>query len=92
MAQNLSFQASSFVNNEGGPPRTGQFFIAIDPRAFLGERFEPRLETLLQAIEADADVRLPGDKRLAARAHAQTHGVSIDADLYERISALGREH
>ncbi len=60
-------------DNAGGPPRTGQFFVALDPQAFLGAQFAPRLEQLLDAMEADPAVRLPGAKRLAARERAATH-------------------
>ena len=31
---NLGTQASSFAGEDGGPPSTGQFFIAIDPEKF----------------------------------------------------------
>jgi (2R)-3-sulfolactate dehydrogenase (NADP+) len=85
---NLSFQASSFVDNAGGPPRTGQFFVGIDPSAFLGAQFQPRLEQLLEAIEADPAVRLPGARRLEARERAATQGISAPRALYERIQKL----
>lgn len=85
---NLSFQASSFVDNAGGPPRTGQFFVAIDPDAFLGARFAPRLEQLLEAMEADPAVRLPGAKRLAARERAAAQGIRVPRALYERIQQV----
>ena len=31
---NLGTQASSFAGEDGGPPSTGQFFIAINPEKF----------------------------------------------------------
>jgi (2R)-3-sulfolactate dehydrogenase (NADP+) len=84
----LSFEASSFVDNAGGPPRTGQFFVAIEPRAFLGEHFTQRLDSLLRAIEADPAVRLPGARRLAARERTAREGVHIPRALHDRIVAL----
>jgi (2R)-3-sulfolactate dehydrogenase (NADP+) len=86
---NLSFQASSFVDDAGGPPCTGQFFIAVDPVAFLGAHFAERLEFLLHAMRAEPSVRLPGDRRLAARTRTSTHGVEVQRALYERIVHLG---
>jgi (2R)-3-sulfolactate dehydrogenase (NADP+) len=85
---NLSLQASSFVDNAGGPPRTGQFFVAIDPRAFLGERFAERLESLLAAMLADPAVRLPGARRIAARERTAREGVRVPRALHERVLAL----
>ena len=49
-----SFEASSFGDCEGGPPRTGQFIIALDARLFGGEAFGARLEEMLSACAADA--------------------------------------
>jgi (2R)-3-sulfolactate dehydrogenase (NADP+) len=84
----LSFQASSFADNLGGPPRTGQFFIALAPEVFLGGQFTQRLEQLLDEIASDPAVRLPGQKRLAARARAASEGISIPRALHERVRAL----
>jgi len=83
----LAIEASSFANNEGGSPRTGQFFIAIDPQRFGGNGFGQRLEVLLQAIESQEGARLPGQGRLRARERTGREGVSIDETLHERIRA-----
>lgn len=84
----LSFQASSFADNQGGPPRTGQFFIALAPEVFLGGHFAPRLEQLLAEIAAEPAVRLPGEKRLAARARAAGEGISVPRALHARTQTL----
>lgn len=62
-----SFEASSFGDCEGGPPRTGQFIIAFSPGILGGSDFDDRLETMLAAVLETPAVRLPGDRRLAAR-------------------------
>ena len=49
-----SFEASSFGDCEGGPPRTGQFIIALDAKLFGGEAFGARLEEMLSACAGDA--------------------------------------
>jgi len=82
-----SFNASSFADNKGGPPRTGQFFIAIDPTAFLGDQFAARIEVLIQVMSAQPGVRLPGAKRIAARTVA-SDGISVNRSLYESIVRL----
>ncbi|MCA3605841.1 MAG: Ldh family oxidoreductase [Methylobacterium sp.] len=84
----LSMDASSFADNTGGPPRTGQFFIGIDVGATTKNSDAPaRLARLLDGIAGQPGVRLPGDRRLAARARAATEGIAIPAALYERIRA-----
>jgi (2R)-3-sulfolactate dehydrogenase (NADP+) len=85
-----SFQASSFGDCDGGPPRTGQFILAIDPQLFGGADFCDRLEVMLTAAQETPDVRLPGDRRLAAR---ETHrdGIAVPAAIVETLERYGRE-
>ncbi|OGA52998.1 MAG: sulfolactate dehydrogenase [Betaproteobacteria bacterium RIFCSPLOWO2_12_FULL_62_58] len=82
---NFSFNAASFADNNGGPPRTGQFFIALDPSVFVGAAFSERLETLFTAILNQPGTRLPGDKRNANRARTARDGISIKRALYDDI-------
>lgn len=84
----LSMEASSFADNTGGPPRTGQFFIGIDVGATAGNADTPaRLARLLDGMASQPGVRLPGDRRLAARARTAREGIAIPAALHERIRA-----
>lgn len=81
----LAMDASSFADNEGGSPRTGQLFIALDPERFSGGAFTERLERLLTAIESQEGARLPGGGRLAARERTRKDGVEIPDALHEKI-------
>jgi (2R)-3-sulfolactate dehydrogenase (NADP+) len=83
----FAWEASSFFDAEGAPPKVGQFLIALDPMHFAGETFLPRLGDLIRAVAADG-ARLPGDKRLAARAQAAREGVNLADQLHARICAL----
>lgn len=82
---NFSFEASSFGDCVGGPPRTGQFLIAIDPAIFGGPGFTSRIEILFSAMLAEPGTRLPGDRRLAAR-RSHTSGIAVDNDLLSLIT------
>src|SRR5471032_547177 len=42
----FGFEASSFFDAEGPPPRTGQLFLALDPIALAGPSFGDRIEAL----------------------------------------------
>lgn len=81
-------QASPFSGTQGGPPRTGQFFIAIDPRPTSAGDFSARLEVVLAAMKSDPGCRLPGERKRAARIKAARDGILVDRPLYERIVAL----
>lgn len=87
---NFSFQASSFADNKGGPPRTGQCFIAVDPSAFAGGTFAARIEALVDALCSQPGVRLPGAKRLAAKRRTAQDGISIRRSLHEDILRRGQ--
>lgn len=82
-----SFEASSFGDCEGGPPRTGQFVIALAPEKFGGPDFRDRLETMLTAVLESPAVRLPGERRLAAR-KANAAGIAVSKDAVAALEAL----
>lgn len=84
-----SREASPFSGTAGGPPRTGQCFIALDPAAFSGG-FAQQVAGLVAAIAAQDNARLPGSRRRAARARTERDGVAVDAALIERIATPGR--
>ncbi|NEY91329.1 Ldh family oxidoreductase [Tabrizicola oligotrophica] len=79
-----SREASAFSGPAGGPPGTGQCFIAIDSTAFAAG-FADRIEGLALAITAQEGARLPGTRRLVARARTEIEGVEVDADLAARL-------
>jgi (2R)-3-sulfolactate dehydrogenase (NADP+) len=68
--------ASPFSGTTGGPPGTGQFFLAFSPEPSSGGTFGTRLETVAGAFAEGA--RLPGSRRFAARARAERDGVEVD--------------
>lgn len=84
---NFAIDASSFADNEGGSPATGQFFLAISPAAFAGPDFTDRVEYLLAAVSGQEGARLPGQGRLAARERTAGDGVEISRKLYGRLQA-----
>jgi (2R)-3-sulfolactate dehydrogenase (NADP+) len=81
-------EADSFFSEEGNRPRIGQAFIAIDPAALAGmEKFSERVETVVQTMLADPEVRLPGSRRFTAEAAAKK-GIEIPDDLLAQIEKL----
>ncbi len=84
----LSIDASSFADNQGGSPRTGQFFVAIDPGPLAGPDAAGRLAHLFAAITEQEGARLPGQRRAQARLRTAKDGVQIPRTLMERLSAL----
>lgn len=84
----LGKDASPFSGTKGGPPKTGQFFIAIDPQATSGGAFATQLAALTEAVRDQDGVRVPGDGRGAKRIAAADAGVAVNSATLEKIRAL----
>lgn len=82
----FSREASSFFAAEGPAPRVGQTLIAIDP----GHQsdYAARLTTLLDGISEMPGARLPGSRRLAALARAETDGLAVPETFVAQARAL----
>ena len=74
----FAFQASSFLDDKGGPPDTGQLILAIDPASMGGNWFAERMKLLAHAIEEQDGTRLPGMRRYGLRAKAKAEGIEVD--------------
>lgn len=83
----FSFEASSFFDAEGPPPGVGQVLIAIDP-AGAAEGLPARMAALLAAITAQDGARVPGAKRLAARAAAARDGLVVPRRVVREVRDL----
>lgn len=83
---NLAFEASSFLDDKGGPPLTGQLLLAIDPSGFGHARFGERMAMLVGAIEGQQGARLSGARRLANRAKAARDGLSVPSEIATILS------
>ncbi|BBK31452.1 (2R)-3-sulfolactate dehydrogenase (NADP+) [Stella humosa] len=84
---NYGFEAGSFFTADGSKPRIGHLFIAIHPPALAGDGFLDRVAILLDAATGQDGVRLPGDRRLAARTQAAAGGVSVPDALLADLRA-----
>ncbi|HWA38164.1 MAG TPA: Ldh family oxidoreductase [Burkholderiales bacterium] len=84
----IGSEADSFFAEQGNRPRIGQAFIAIDPARLAGmERYFERVETVVAAMQADPEVRLPGARRFAAE-KASRGGIEVADDLLAQIEKL----
>lgn len=82
---NWSSKASPFSDNTGGPPRTGQFFLAMKTTVFGGEDFPMRIEELFTAILTQDGTQLPCDERIIARQKSAIEGVVVGDQLLKRL-------
>lgn len=83
---NHAFEAASFFDDKGGPPRVGHLILAFDPARFSTD-FAKRIEMLLQHIARQEGVRLPGARRFALREKHRAEGFPVDDALLRQIEA-----
>jgi (2R)-3-sulfolactate dehydrogenase (NADP+) len=82
-------EADSFFVDAGNQPKLGQAFIGINPDALAGRAvYESRIESLLDFILQDPDVRVPGERRYALERQAQANGIELPDALIEQIRAI----
>lgn len=84
----LGSEASPFSGTAGGPPRTGQYFIAIDPLPGSGGAFAERLVALCALFAREPGARLPGEGRRRARVRADHEGIAVDEAVHAKAVAL----
>lgn len=68
--------ASSFLDDKGPAPSTGQFLVAIDPGACGGRA--DHLERLFADVASEEGARLPGLARFERRRRAEIEGIMVD--------------
>ena len=86
---NLGIEASSFANDQGGPPGTGQFFIGINPEKF-SNTFEDKIKKIIQSIESQEKARVPGSKRINNYKTNINNAINIKDELYDKIISLNK--
>jgi len=86
--EQFSFEAAEADNKDGGPPRGGEFVLAISPELVAGPDWAEHCEEFFRRFDAIEGARLPGSRRYNNRTSAAPR--EIDADLVERIRALCR--
>jgi (2R)-3-sulfolactate dehydrogenase (NADP+) len=88
---NYGYEAGSFFTADGVKPRIGHLFLAIHPPALAGDAFLGRVAELLAAATGQEGVRLPGDRRLAARAKAAADGIAVPDALLDDLRVRAKE-
>ncbi|WP_299351529.1 Ldh family oxidoreductase [uncultured Shimia sp.] len=81
----LGAHASPFSGTVGGPPKTGQFFLAINPDTTSGGDFRERLEQLLGVFHAQDGARIPGENRTGKAAKARDAGVAVNTATLDKV-------
>ncbi len=82
----FSFEAQKLDNNDGGPPRGGEFILAISPDKIAGPNWNDHAEKLFSKMKELKGVRLPGERRHQNRLNLGPR--NINKELFEKIKKL----
>lgn len=85
---NRGLQMGSMMVNDGKPVGNGQFFIALDPKAFSGGRFDRQVKALIASITSQKGARLPNARREANQKRLKREGLPIERALYDRLKSF----
>ncbi len=85
---NYAYEATSFFDDKGPPPGTGQAIIAIEPSCFGGSNALVRFAEMAQIVAGSEGARLPGRRRQEMRSRLLRDGIRTDAKLIEEIKSI----
>lgn len=89
IGESLSVEAAETDRPDGGPPRGGEFILAINPDSARGDgAWAAQAERLFTEITSQEGARLPGEGRAARRARIAEHGIEISEDRLVILRAL----
>jgi len=81
-------EMGSFMANDGKAIACGQFFIALEPKAFSGGAFAMQIGALGKSITGQTGARLPNARREANQKRLAKEGLPIERALYERLKSF----
>lgn len=87
IGERFSFEAKEADNNDGGPPRGGEFLLAIDPARCGADDADRHAETFFERFQSLDGTRLPGDRRYANRTAAEA-GIEVPQSTIDKVKAL----
>lgn len=86
----FGFEASSFLDGKGSPPKTGQFLICMNAAEFNSE-FLLSVERLIREIKFEQGARLPGERRFSIRRKSIKNGIRYPQNLIDSLQILQQQ-
>ena len=86
VGETFSYETAANDNNDGGPPKGGEFILAISPDKITGSGWDKHAEEFFKKMKSMDDVRLPGERRHKNRLDLGSR--KINKELIEKIKKL----
>ncbi len=89
VGERFSYEAAEADNNDGGPPRGGEFLFAVNPAIVSrSDDWAAHAESFFERFEALGGARLPGSRRHNNRPASLAEGCRVNADLVAKVRSL----
>jgi delta1-piperideine-2-carboxylate reductase len=88
IGERFSFEAGAADNNDGGPPRGGEFMLAMAPDRFGDANWREHAEAFFGRYLELPGTRLPGTRRSENRSRIAESGIEVPEALYHQIIGL----
>ena len=88
VGENFSYETAAKDNKDGGPPRGGEFILAISPEKIAGPDWEKHSDEFFKKMQSMDGVRLPGERRHKNRLDKGPR--KINKELIEKIKKLSK--
>ena len=82
----FSFETKEHDNNDGGPPKGGEFILAMSPDKIAGPNWDKHADEFFIKMKSMDGVRLPGERRHKNRLNKGPR--QINKELVEKIKGL----
>jgi len=82
----FSFETKQHDNNDGGPPKGGEFILAMSPNKIAGPNWNKHADKFFRKMKSMDGVRLPGERRHKNRLDIGQR--QINAALIKKITSL----
>jgi len=82
----FSFETKEHDNNDGGPPKGGEFILAMSPDKIAGPNWDKHADEFFIKMKSMDGVRLPGERRHKNRLDKGPR--QINKELVEKIKGL----
>lgn len=84
----FSFETKEHDNNDGGPPKGGEFILAISPDKIAGLDWDKHADKFFNKMSGMEGVRLPGERRHKNRLDLGKR--NINENLIKKINELSK--
>ena len=86
IGESFSYETAANDNNDGGPPKGGEFILAISPEKIAGPGWDKHADEFFKKMSSMEGVRLPGERRHKNRLDKGPR--KINEELVNKIKSL----